>query len=39
MEDDLKKRRKKKEDDKKKIEKDPNKMEYKPINQKQPNWL
>jgi hypothetical protein len=32
MEDDLKKRGEKKEDDLKK-------MEYKPINQNQPNWL
>ena len=41
MEDDLKKRRrKKKEDDLKKIGRQPQKkMEDKPINQNQPNWL
>ena len=41
MEDDLKKNLKKKEDDqkKKKKEDDLNKMEDKPINQIQPNWL
>ena len=40
MEDDLKKRKKRKTTKKnKKIEDDLKKMEYKPINQKQPNWL
>ena len=41
MEDDLKKKEKKKgrRPKKIKIEDDLKKMEYKPINQKQPNWL